>query len=149
MVAGIGVIAGLGGVLVARTVGLEEVAGEKLGDIAAGVEEGLASDGGADRGKLGDVLDEAPDALQAARQQAPYDICQALPLLPPPLLRPATHQPHSCSLAIQLAVHQHTSVSIAYLQRQRLLGLINRQKLLLRHISLHIGNNAVTCPSRH
>jgi len=72
------------------TVGFEEVAHEELGDVAAGGEEGLASYGGAHGRKLGDVLDEAPDALQAARQQAPDDCRQALSLPPPPLLRPAT-----------------------------------------------------------
>ncbi len=51
-----------------RTVGLEEVAGEELRDIAAGLKECLARYGGTDSGKLGDVLDEAPDALQAARK---------------------------------------------------------------------------------
>ena len=68
-----------------RTIGLEGVAHEEVRDIAASLKEGLSGDGRANGGELGDVLDEAPDALQAAGQQRPQ---QVLPI-PPVLLRPA------------------------------------------------------------
>lgn len=68
-----------------RTVGLEEVAHQEVSNIAASLQEGFASDGRAHCGKLGHILDEAPYALQAARQQRPD---QAL-ALPPVILSPA------------------------------------------------------------
>ena len=47
--------------------------GEEVGGPAAGVQEALAGDGSHDRGKLGQVLDQAVHALQEEGQQGPQD----------------------------------------------------------------------------
>ena len=89
---------------------LEEVACEEVGGTAGGVKEGLPRDGHAHRGKLGEVLHQAVDALHAEGGNAGQQVA----LVPCLLSRPAKPHPQLTSTLTDMTTRHSPGCTSLY-----------------------------------